>query len=173
MKRLVIASLVASCMFTAASASDVNYLPISTKISVGTPVGTGGPTSLTYGGSKINCHATFYANSLGSLAGTAGTVDSAEFRTGVTDGVADSALCPLITANGVWTIAPPTSLNGPDNVTITEISVTIPKVATCTGAVTGTLINGTFNYSGTLEATTGGTCGITGRLQTTLSAVHL
>jgi len=90
----------------------------------------------------------------------------------VTNGSTDSSLCPNVKQNGVWTVAAPTSSDGPNNVTITNVSVTIPNVVTCTGSVTGTLTNGNFNFSGTLQATTGGTCGVTGNLQTTLTAVY-
>lgn len=170
MKRLMLASFAAVCSLAAASTMAASYSPNGTHIPVGTPVGTGGPTSLTYAGTKVSCHSTFYANVPGSKANTAATVDSAEFRTGVTDGATDSSLCPQVKQNGVWTIAAPTSKDGPNNVTITNVSVTVPSVVTCTGSVTGTLTNGNFNFSGTLQATTGGTCGVTGSLQTSLSA---
>ena len=172
MKRLILSSLAAACALAAASTFAASYSPNGTHIPVGTPVGTGGETSVTYAGTTVSCHSTFYVDVPGSQANTAATVDSAEFRTGQTNGTTDSALCPQVSQSGVWTIAPPTSANDPNNVTITNVSFTIPSVVTCTGSVTGTLTNGNFNFSGTLQATTGGTCGVTGNLQTTLTAVY-
>lgn len=172
MKRLFFASLVAACTFIVVPAFAAHYSPTGKNIPVGIPVSSGGPTSLTYAGFKTACHSTFFGNVPGTISGTAATINSAQFKTGVTNGTTDSSLCPHVTANGVWRVAKPTSANGPNNVTITNISITIPNVITCTGSVTGTLTKGYFNFTGNLQAATGGTCAVNGSLKTTLTAVY-
>jgi hypothetical protein len=101
-----------------------------------------GPTKATVVGNSLSCSA---ANFTVQTTGGVAKVTAATFGT--------TAACQAITANNLpWTISPPTSAGGPNNVKINGASVTIPALGTtCTGNITGTLTTaGAFSFNGAL-----------------------
>lgn len=140
-KAVFVSSLAVACSLAATSAFAAKYT------SGGSDNGTTylvGPTILTSGSNSVPCTSKFQLQVTGGVA----KVTGATFTGG--------GLCGSLTTNlpgSPWTIAPPTSDAGPNNVTISGISVTVPAPIskTCTGSITGTLNNsGQFTFSGTL-----------------------
>jgi len=141
-KALGISLLTAAGALVVSSVCAAGYTPAG-SFTIG-PV----PAALSYVGTTVTCHLTFYVN-IPSTTGS-GTIYNVVF----TQGVGDSSLCPAVTANNLpWIVAAPTSAIGPNNVTITGVSITAPNVfAACTGSVEGNLNgSGDFSFGGTLH----------------------
>jgi hypothetical protein len=133
---------------TAITSSAYAYTPLNNTSTSGL-----GPSTLSFVGQNVPCHAsfTFNINSGGALAFTGATF---------TQQSGDSSFCPSMTANGLpWTVGAASLVSGSGptgtyTATISGISITVPGIhVTCTGSATLTIndATGEITINGTLH----------------------
>lgn len=127
-KKIVTGSLVSACTMAASSAMALDYFNAASGGSAVFNPKFSGPTIAIAGGS-LACTSTF---TLTGVVGSPDSVSSASFS---------GAGCAAINAVLPWSVGAPSSVTGPNNVSITGVTIYLPTPInkTCTGSVTGTL----------------------------------
>lgn len=140
MKKVVTGSLISACTLAAPQVFAAGYVVGGSPTGDTSVVGSTILSSLS--GGAISCATTLTVDVVGGVA----RVINATFS----GGLVCAGMVPFCLP---WTIAPPTSAGGPDNVKIGPVCVYAPNPVnrTCTGTLTGTLSgSGKFTFMGNL-----------------------